>query len=91
MASNGSEGETQFPGARWRVLAHTNDRPVEMANQGILDEVVVEDWLHLEQMDDRQWWMRVGDAKIWINLDADGKVRVDVERGCYAEVRGSTK
>ncbi len=78
------------PGTRWRVLAHLNERAVELENQGVIDEVVIDDWLHLEQMSERQWWMRLGDARIWVHIDDDGRVRVDVERGCYELERGTT-
>jgi hypothetical protein len=83
--------ESAQTGGRWRILAHAGDKKVELENEGILDEVVLDDWLHLEQMDERQWWMRVGDARVWINIDDHGRARVDVERGCYEEVRGETK
>lgn len=33
-----------------------------------LDEVVIDDWLHLEQMSKREWWLRVGDytINVWV-------------------------
>lgn len=42
-----------------------------------LDELVIDDWLHIEQMDTRTWWMRVGnqDGKckvVWVTVDRDG-------------------
>lgn len=77
-------------GRRWRLLAGSGTKTVEVENQGTLDELVVDDWLHLEHMEGRQWWLRVGDARLWISVDEAGKVQVDVERGCYAEVRGDT-
>ena len=79
------------PGRSWRVLAHSERGPVELENQGILDEIVVDDWLHLEQMNESQWWMRVGDARLWISIEGDGKARVNIERGCYDDIRGETK
>lgn len=79
------------PGARWRILAHEGAEPVQVENRGILDEVVVDDWMHLEQMDERQWWMRVGDARIWVTIEDDGTARVDVERGRYEVASGATK
>jgi hypothetical protein len=58
------EGKVRaVPGARWRILAHDGADAVQLENRGILDEVVVDDWMHLEQMDERRWWMRVGDAR----------------------------
>jgi hypothetical protein len=48
--------------------------------------VVIDGWLHLEQTNERHWWMRLGGARIWINIEPDGNARVDVVarllRGC---------
>ena len=81
---------TNLPGSEWRISASKNGKKVEVEDQGVLDEVVIQPWLHLEQLDEREWWMRLGDARILINVAADGKVRVDVERGYYHEVSGET-
>ena len=34
--------------------------------------------------------MRVGDARVWITIELDGRTRVDVERGFYALPLGTT-
>lgn len=78
-------------GACWRVLARRGSEAVELENEGVLDEVVIDDWLHLEQMDTRQWWMRLGDARIVITIGPTGKACVDIERGSYEDVSGETK
>jgi hypothetical protein len=52
------------PGSRWRVLARDGERQISAQNEGIFDELVVDDWLHLEQMDDTRWWMRLADVRI---------------------------
>lgn len=36
------------------------------------DELVIDEWFHLEQMDRNSWWMRVGDVDIWVRV-ANGK------------------
>jgi hypothetical protein len=70
------------PGASWRVSsrhprhgfgggASSIDHP-----GSIIDEVVIDGWLHLEQMDTRRWWMRVGDLHINVHLRTDGSTRV---------------
>jgi hypothetical protein len=71
-------------GNTWRVLAHREGVSVEIENQGTFDELVVDDWLHVEQMDENVWWLRVGDARLMVTLDASGQPFVDVERGFYA-------
>ena len=83
--------DKDVPGSSWRVLAHRGSEAIELENQGVLDEVVIDQWFHLEQMDTRRWWMRLGDARISINIDEDGKAHVDIERGSYEEVEGETK
>lgn len=46
------------------------------------DELVIDDWLHLEQMSDREWWMGLGKGtsyhRVWIEVDRNGKVTVSI-------------
>lgn len=86
-----SEETRATVGARWRVLAHEASGPVELENRGVLDELVVDDWLHLEQMSESTYWMRLGDARLLVEVRPDGSVRVDVERGEYAPPVGTTR
>ena len=76
-------------GQRWRVTRQVNGQAQHIDNHGLLDEVVVGDWLHLEKLDPGQWWLRVGDADVAITLEAGGAVRVDVTRGGHRKVHGS--
>ncbi|MFZ5446664.1 MAG: hypothetical protein ACOZQL_42145 [Myxococcota bacterium] len=71
------------PGSRWRFLAKDGERRIEAENDGIFDELVVDQWLHLEQMDDDTWWMRLGDARVDIKVGPDGVAEVSIERGVY--------
>jgi hypothetical protein len=50
-------------GARWRLLAHRANGSLEIENDGQFDELVVDDWLHIEQMEPAVWWLRVGLAR----------------------------
>ncbi len=77
--------------ARWRLLAGGGSEVFEAENRGVFDELVLEEWLHPESMGENEWWLRIGDARLWVTRDAAGKVRVDVERGCYTEIHGDTK
>ena len=89
-----------WPGYRWRVLAHKKataskkpdylqdhrwdvrsdqfDTPIEF------DELVIDDWFHLEQMDKRCWWMGVGNGDdywhIYVVVDGKGKATVSMEK-----------
>lgn len=52
------------------------------------DELVIDDWLHIEQMNDRDWWMGLGTAEdgvgfewmINVHVDRFGRARVMMER-----------
>lgn len=53
------------------------------------DELVVGRWLHVEQMDNRTWWMNAGGVTLHVTADRDGRptrVRVDGP-GDYDEPR----
>ena len=77
-------------GSRWRVLAHRGGDRVEVENEGILDELVVDDWIHLEQMDDDVWWLRIGDARVVITVTPGEQPTVDVCRAFYAPQKGTS-
>jgi hypothetical protein len=71
------------PGHKWRILAKAGDETVELEDRGVFDELVIDQWLHLEQMDERRWWMRVGDACNTIEILADGRAQVSIDRAMY--------
>ncbi len=83
-----SSKDDKIVGSRWRILARMNDRSFEAQDQGVFDELVVDDWLHIEQLDARVWWMRIGDARVRVEVSQDGRPTIDVERGTYAQIRG---
>lgn len=87
-----SKNETKRRQGHWRMLAHTHEgQRVEIAQEGILDELVIGEWLHVEQLDDGRWWMRVGDARLEVQVDGqDGPPCVDVTRGFYDRVNGTS-
>lgn len=93
-----------WPGFKWRILAHTRtaansrggytggmidlrsddpDRPPT-----VFDELVIDNWLHLEQMNGRSWWIGLGTAEdgigyewmIYVGIDRDGKATVHMEK-----------
>lgn len=73
------------PGQAWRILAWDEKRSAkyEMEDKGTFDELVIDDWFHLEQMDFRDWWARIGDAWLWIHVPPKGPPVVTVRRGEY--------
>jgi len=54
---------------------HVGDGPSFESNvqrgdgKTVFDELVIDDWFHLEQMDENSWWMRVGPLSIRITPD----------------------
>jgi hypothetical protein len=66
-------------GTTWRFLAWAKSGdPIDRASKDgeVFDELVVDDWLHIEKMDRERWWMRVGDVVVWVQSG----VVVSVER-----------
>jgi hypothetical protein len=73
------------PGSQWRILAHTlaSDGsyvgPIEDSSEKYpateFDELVVDEWLHLEQMDSRIWSLRVGPLLITTTVGERGQAR----------------
>lgn len=75
------------PGRRWRILAYEDnggrievrspdiDRPT-VSGRSVLDEVVIDDWLHLEQMDTRKWLLVLGGFHFWITVPKKGRAEV---------------
>ena len=55
----------------WRVLSHSGEgsQRHSIENLGEFDEIVLGDWLHVEQMNTSEYWMRLGDADIWVTID----------------------
>ena len=76
---------TRAWGTKWRVLAWRKDGTrVAVENDGQFDELVLEDILHLEQMGTRFWWMRLGDAGIYIRVPVKGKPQISIGFGDQA-------
>jgi hypothetical protein len=65
------------PGLRWRVRAYGDDGEFEVEDRGKFDELVVDHWLHVEQMDDRLWIVRVGDRGFLVDVKKNGTVDVE--------------
>jgi hypothetical protein len=88
MSDNDQRPDPHPPNGDWRILAHVSDGKIEITNQGELDEVVIGQWFHLERLDDNEWWLRVGDARILVSIGKQGEADVDIERGFYSDFQG---
>lgn len=64
------------PGYRWRTLAHERGRPIEQRNRGQFDELVIDQWFHLEQMDRDRYWMQVAGVHLGVRLRRSGEVDI---------------
>ena len=74
----------------WRILAQKDGEKIDIENQGMLDEIVLQAWFHLEQLDNNKWWIRIGDARILVSVEPDQNTRVDIERSFYYKQNGET-
>jgi len=83
---------SDWPGLKWRVLARQWEHPdravLDIGGDGSswFDELVVGNWLHLEWMHGRTWWLRLGDASIYVTVPK-GKTPpiIQIQRGAYYE------
>lgn len=65
------------PGYKWRVLAHHDnggitERQYDAKDRVCFDELVVDDWFHMEQMDTRDWHVIIGDHHIDVHIPESG-------------------
>ena len=85
----GALAQRHRPGSRWRFLAwRRNDGEVAASSvehpDAVFDELVVDHWFHLEQMDRRVWWAAItredgSRVVLWVRVGARGRARrVDV-------------
>lgn len=74
-------------GADWVVRT----RPaLDAPDQEVFDELSVDDWLHIEYMDEGYYWARIGDVRVDIFISEGEPVRVDVGRGHHGAEHGDT-
>lgn len=59
-------------GSRWRMKVDLPDGAMTAQNVGEFDELVLEHALHLERMNETEWWCQIGDAHLWITIGKDG-------------------
>lgn len=58
---------------KWRFQAYDKKTPIQAVDLGDLDEIVIADWFHAEQMDDNEWWVQIGDKVFDVYLTKSGK------------------
>jgi hypothetical protein len=74
------------PGYRWRTLIkgaegfeYYNDDK-ERYLKTYFDELVIDDWFHIERVDDISYYIRVGDYRVDIKFSGSEKPEVYVEK-----------
>lgn len=79
------------PGYKWRTLAKTDIDDYEYNKKDLIeqlsdgkryfDELVIDNWFHLEMMSENSYWMRVGEYRIDVKfIDGSDKPEVYVEK-----------
>jgi hypothetical protein len=75
------------PGYKWRMLAweRKNGAKTELCSEDLalgaeFDELVIDHWLHIEQMSERHWWMEIGGYRLDVSIDGNGKPDVFIEQ-----------
>jgi len=65
----------------WTRPGHQPRREVqvELRNRGTFDELVVDNWLHLEQMRDNVWWMQLGPIYVTLERDGTSEIRMHID------------
>lgn len=90
MTEGNDKNDSQH--GHWKLLVESpSGKENRFQGESGFDELVVDDWLHVEKMDAKVWWLRVGDARIMVRLSEASSPEVDVIRGFYADIRGETK
>ena len=81
----GAVSRRRLAGTRWRVLAHYAptghngmygdqiETRSDDANPSVFDEIVCDQWLHIEQQGANTWWASVGGVVLWVTVSRDGK------------------
>ncbi len=91
MSSNERKDPLQSGICGWRFHAPTARRgDITLDYADGLNELVMGDWLHIEQVDDDSWQMRIGDVKVMVNSSDTPQSSVDITRGFYAPINGTT-
>ena len=93
MASKDSEGDIERPPRleeEWRFLAAGSKGDMRFEDVGVVDELLIGKWFHLEQMDSNLWCVKVGDARLLVTVSKCQAV-VDILRGAYGPIVGTTE
>jgi hypothetical protein len=73
------------PGTHWKVLAQDSEGAFKATSEmydRTFDELVLDRWLHLEQMDTNYYWMQLGPLHLNIALKPNGDVDIGISREC---------
>lgn len=72
-----------------RLKKHAANTPerlretIEVYPDTEFDELVVGQWIHIEQMDDNLWWMNIGGVTVDVRTDREGRPKQITVFGPY--------
>jgi len=73
MTGRSGYGKSHHVQSDQRDAVSSEHSTVKVLQDTEFDELVVGDWVHIEQMDTGRWWMNVAGVTLWVTADRDGK------------------
>lgn len=76
ILAHGRKGPVRLYSRNYRPRGSLGELPDPQApHESVFDELVIDDFFHVEQMDTRTWWVRIGDEMLMFTVGRDGKVK----------------
>ena len=77
--------DAPVPGAKWSTSAY-RDGPDgrkrerhQSDGRSVLDKITVDNWLHLEQLDPRRWWICIAGLSGRVTIDKNGEASIEFD------------
>ncbi len=77
-------------GSDWEFARGHGAQKTYALGEAPLTALRLEHWLNLKPMDEGLWWLRIGDARLMVQV-GDKRVVLDIIRGFYEPVTGTTE
>jgi hypothetical protein len=81
-----SPSQPPTAGKKWRIFAKSFDGRLttsvnreQKENKEFFDELVIDNWMHLEWQEGNTWWMRLGPHAFHIKVNPGGEPDISVD------------